>query len=64
MKILKRGKGYFLRFRCEECGSDLEAEKEEITLRRLGDDIYDYHCPVCETKRSIRYGKITKVFWG
>lgn len=62
MKIIKNGKGYVCEFICESCGSELEAEREELVLRRLGDDVYDYNCPVCETKRSIRSSKIRKRF--
>lgn len=52
MKILNEGKGYVYEITCDECGSKLEAERDEVKCRRLGDDIYDFHCPVCDQQRS------------
>lgn len=62
MKIIHHGKGYVYRFICDCCGSELEAEREEMTLRRLGDNIYDYNCPVCDEKRSICRDAMRKIF--
>ena len=61
MKIIKKGKGYSFEFSCPACGSILLAEREEIRLVRLGDDRFDFDCPVCEEQRRITYDKINKI---
>lgn len=62
MEIIKRGKGYSLEFKCPVCGSVLLAEREELTLVRLGDNKFDFECPVCDEKRRITENNITKIF--
>ena len=66
LKVIKRGKLYLrtYRFRCEYCGSILQATEDEIAS--LEAPLYDggvfcryYDCPVCE-KRNLLFRSVLK----
>lgn len=61
MKVLEIGKGYTCIFRCPNCNSKLEAERNELAFR-LGDDKVKFTCPVCNEINCVYWSNIKKEY--
>lgn len=64
MKIIKRAIKDVYRFECPNCGSVLEADLDEIKPIYGCDLTVEFHCPVCDSVRTIfRVGMIRRTVY-